>query len=341
MNSMFCQNANKSNLVSRKVLLENYGGTKCGNCPLANSTALQMENIYGNDIAIINIHAGFYANPNSTYPTDLRTQCGNDWDMFFGISNAGNPNGMVCRKDYSSNHIKFYTSWQSEIVGIIGQSAIAEISISHSFINSLMNVDVKTKFFVNTNNRYKLITVLTEDSVIATQLDYSLPSGSQVNSSYVHYNVLRESLFGSWGTLLNSSSVSINDSITKSVSNYSVSSNYNPNNLNIVAFIYDTLTYEVMQVQKVGIQSIITGIVSNSHKFNLIISPNPTNSTLSITSSFDYDTVKIINSIGQTVLIQENKQEPISVSNLSNGIYFIQLLDKKETLLRTEKFIKE
>lgn len=48
-----------------------------------------------------------------------------------------------------------------------------------------------------------------------------------------------------------------------------------------------------------------------------------------------------MNTIGQTVLIFENKLEPISVLELTDGIYFIQLLDKKGVLLKTEKFIKE
>ncbi|MFN8115595.1 MAG: T9SS type A sorting domain-containing protein [Bacteroidia bacterium] len=83
------------------------------------------------------------------------------------------------------------------------------------------------------------------------------------------------------------------------------------------------------------------GVNENTKNAEFSISPNPTNSYLFIDTSVDYGIIKIINSIGQTVLIQENKQEPISVSNLSNGIYFMQLLDKKWNLLKTEKFIKE
>jgi hypothetical protein len=71
------------------------------------------------------------------------------------------------------------------------------------------------------------------------------------------------------------------------------------------------------------------------------IFPNPAISALSITSSVDYNKVKIINSIGQTVANYEDEPTMISVFDLSNGIYFIQLLDKNGNLLKTEKFIKE
>ncbi len=85
---------------------------------------------------------------------------------------------------------------------------------------------------------------------------------------------------------------------------------------------------------------VLAGIYEKNHDFEFSIFPNPTNSTLSITSSVDYNSVKIINSIGQTIANFEDKPTTISVADLSNGIYFIQLLDKKGTILKTEKFIK-
>lgn len=343
LNSAFCQNFNKSNFVIRKVLLENYGGVRNGNCPAANDTAIYIKNFYPNEVSVINVHAGFFAIPNAIYPTDFRTQVGNDWDDFFGISLAGNPNGMINRKDFATNHIKSYSSWQTEVAGFIGQQAIAEISITYNYNTGsrLLDAGVKTKFLGTSNANYKLICVLTENGIIDKQLDYRLPSGNQINGAYVHNHVLRESFFGSWGSLLNTMPVVVNDSVIRAISNYSISSNYNDNNLNIVAFIYDTLSFEVMQVEQIGIQSTVTNIKSNSKEYNIILSPNPTNTSLSIKSNVGYENIKIINSIGQTVLITDDKPNTISVSDLSNGIYFIQLLDKKGNLLKTEKFIKE
>lgn len=82
------------------------------------------------------------------------------------------------------------------------------------------------------------------------------------------------------------------------------------------------------------------GINEKNEMFEFSIFPNPTNSTVSIKSILEYNTVKITNAIGQTVLMVENRSQPISVSELANGIYFIQLFDKKGTILKTEKFIK-
>ncbi|MGZ5191196.1 MAG: T9SS type A sorting domain-containing protein [Flavisolibacter sp.] len=86
---------------------------------------------------------------------------------------------------------------------------------------------------------------------------------------------------------------------------------------------------------------IAAGLQNKSKGFEFSIFPNPTNSTLSISSALNYKSIKIINSVSQMAVYFENKHELIQVSNLSNGIYFIQLLDKQGYVLGTQKFIKE
>ncbi|MES2762476.1 MAG: T9SS type A sorting domain-containing protein [Bacteroidota bacterium] len=85
----------------------------------------------------------------------------------------------------------------------------------------------------------------------------------------------------------------------------------------------------------------VTGINEIQSKQDLIsIFPNPTSSSLSIKINLDYNSIKIVNSVGETVFVAENTSQPISVSQLSTGIYFIQVIDKKGVVLKTEKFIK-
>ncbi len=85
----------------------------------------------------------------------------------------------------------------------------------------------------------------------------------------------------------------------------------------------------------------LVGIEEHSRISEILIYPNPTHSILSITSKTEYDAVKIINLMGQPILRLEDKPDKISVSDLENGIYFVQLLDKNHRILKTEKFIKE
>lgn len=66
-----------------KVLLEDYTGHTCGNCPRAAEKAEELKTLYKDSLIVIAVHAGSFANPTSSYPNDYRTNVGTDWDNFF------------------------------------------------------------------------------------------------------------------------------------------------------------------------------------------------------------------------------------------------------------------
>jgi hypothetical protein len=84
----------------------------------------------------------------------------------------------------------------------------------------------------------------------------------------------------------------------------------------------------------------ITNINEISENYSLSIFPNPTSSDITIKSSLKFTKIKILNTIGEMILSQENTST-VSVSTLSKGIYFIELYDETSTLLKIGKFIKE
>lgn len=95
----------------------------------------------------------------------------------------------------------------------------------------------------------------------------------------------------------------------------------------------DTTTVAILSVS-------LTGITEYNNELKLIIYPNPSNTTITINTIVKYCSVKVLNTIGQTVITSGNNKA-INVSSLENGIYFIQLFDEKNKMLKTEKFVKE
>ncbi len=242
---------------NRKVLVEDYTGHKCGNCPAAADTLSYLENKYAGKIIPLAIHAGFFAAVSSSYPTDLRSTVGNAYDTEFGISSAGNPNGLINRVGYGSGgFIKAYTLWESEIVQMLTTAAKFEIKINNSFTssNNNLNTAITVKSLANNSGHYKLVVLLTEDSIIAEQLDYRL-QGNQVRSNYEFNHVLRGAINSTWGDQIFSSGAVINDSIVKSYTNYTINNNYNPAKCHVIAYVYDAdpsspTYYEVLQVEE-------------------------------------------------------------------------------------------
>jgi len=82
----------------RKVLLEDFTGHYCVNCPAAHVIIEGLEKVYPKRIVPVVIHAGFFAKPKAApYDYDFRTPDGTAIATEFGAITAPLPKGMVNR----------------------------------------------------------------------------------------------------------------------------------------------------------------------------------------------------------------------------------------------------
>jgi len=244
------------NIIYRKVLIEDFTGHKCGNCPAAARELRKLDSLYEGKVVPVAVHAGFYATINAQYPTDLRTQAGTDYDTFFNISlGVGNPNGLVNRVSYgSAPFIKAWTDWGTSAYSMMSMPADFKISISNTYnvgTNQVTSV-VTTKAINAKAGTYNLVVVMTEDSIIGEQIDYSLPAGQQFISNYEFNHVLRGAMNSSWGQQIIASSINAGDSVVTTISNFQLASTWKWKYCTVIAYIYDAATgsatqYEVLQ----------------------------------------------------------------------------------------------
>jgi hypothetical protein len=252
----------------RVVLLEDYTGHKCTACPQAATQANLLKSTYGEQLVVIGVHAGFFANPTTpagapagSYLVDFRTTAGDAYDntTYFGISNIGNPNGMINRKDYTpttTTHVKPYSTWNSEISTLLALDPVADLTIGNTYNSTTRQLDMKiiTEFVADTltTANYKLMVMIVQDSIVDWQLD-----GSTHIPDYVHRHVLRDNVNTTWGSNLINGSFPAYSHITKNFT-YSLPTAYKSNNCDenhcyVVAFIYDAVTYEVVQAAEAKI----------------------------------------------------------------------------------------
>lgn len=244
-------------VLTRKVLLEDYTGHQCGNCPAA---ALVAENLYkqnnGKVIAIA-IHAGFFTKTNATYPTSYTNTVGNDWDGVsgFNVSGTGNPNGMVNRKDFGGGVIQKESKWPASVASALLEPYILGIELTRTYdaATRKLNITATSKFKVAYPNPTKLSVVLTEDSIIGDQKDYSKTPDHVPN--YVFMHMLRGAVNGSWGETIKTTEAAANDVITKTYSNFDINNNFNDKHIYVIAFVYDETTKEVLQVEKIKLRA--------------------------------------------------------------------------------------
>jgi hypothetical protein len=243
----------------RKVLLEEYTGRKCGNCPEGSHEADSIVQLYGSKVVSITIHSGYFAKPDASvnYSYDMRSATGTIYDDFFKVGYLGNPNGMVNRIDYDPNtfsHVKAFTTWRSNVASQLNLAPEADISIIADYNSTASKIclHIRSEFLTALSDNYRLVLLVTEDSLKKTQKDYSLPSPSD-DTSYIHRNVLRDAINGTWGESIGSEAISAGDVFINNYT-YPLTSPWNVQQLYIVAYIYDTATYRILQAAQQKVQ---------------------------------------------------------------------------------------
>jgi len=242
----------------RKVLIEDYTGHKCGNCPRATRSAYDLKNIYGENLIIIAVHAGFFAQTNPPqapfYTYDFRNSVSTDLDNDFGVSLIGNPNGMVNRRTNSDgSNIFAYTSWADEANKVLFDfsQVPASITINNSYDDATRALETKinTEIYVDLPSSYRISAYLVEDHIENWQKDYDVnPDNVEF---YIHREVLRGSLNGTYGDKVNAITAGSTNSHNYT---FTIDAEFVAEECSIVAFIYDESTNEIIEVEQVKIQ---------------------------------------------------------------------------------------
>ncbi len=245
-----------TNVNFKKALIEDYTGHKCGFCPPAATVAENIKVQMGDSVTILAVHAGSFSKTDANYPTSYTTTVGNDWDAStgFDIGAYGNPNGMVNRINFPTNHVKNYTTWKT----IAGQEVKKPQQVKLNMITKYdsisrgLNVYTTATFKQALTGDYYLNVVYFEDGIVGKQ-KYYLPAPGKDSVGYVFNHVLRGSINGSWGDLLisNPTSTSI---VSKKYFSFSVPTLVNDKKTHIVAFVYNNASKEIIQVEEVKIK---------------------------------------------------------------------------------------
>jgi len=234
---------------TKKVLLEDYTGQACQNCPRAAEQAHEIQEQYGEQVVVIAVHAGYYAEPTSSYPNDFTTDTGDAWDTHFGNSSLGNPNGMVDRINYPNFHVLQFSQWEEKVslqlqtmptVGI-------QLAVNYNPASGLICVDTQTEVLTSLETNLHLTVVLIESGIISDQTDSSQDPQHVVD--YEHNHVLRKGLTNPWGESLGQESYLQSELFTQ---RYSIEkqADWDINNMAVIAFVSDPETYEVLQVEE-------------------------------------------------------------------------------------------
>lgn len=232
--------------VKRIVLLEEFTGHQCQNCPDAHAISRVLKDQYGAQLAVVAIHAGNFANISSEYPYEFRTAAGNELFAFF--NGFAVPSGMVNRRDYSSSRTQLKSSgqWGALIAEEVAKDPDIDIRISKTYNGGSRQLTVKADLngLRSVSGNFRLSVFLTESGIIAPQ-----KHGSQRIENYVHNNVLRAALNSAYGVPVMDGGIARNKSESYEYV-LNLPNTWVAENCEVIAFVYDADSYYVSQAAK-------------------------------------------------------------------------------------------
>jgi hypothetical protein len=255
----------------KKVFLEDYTAQQCIYCPEAAIIAEQLRITYPGRVISMGVHVGSLATPGpAPYNYDFRTSTGNSFDAIFQLGTSL-PIGMIDRMGYPTNtHPVDRSAWVNTVSSRLLDTCKVFLTINNTYTpgTRALTTNIKAKFLVPLSGTYRLAVLLTEDSIVRPQKDFDSinhPAGNSTGlvSNYVYHHVLRDAISGAgtgWSdavTLPHSTTIP-GDSAVFIYNSYSIPVNFPPTNgipcrdskCSVVAFIYDAVTLEVLQVEE-------------------------------------------------------------------------------------------
>ena len=210
----------ESSEAKRAVLVEEFTGQKCINCPEAHEQLAQIQKEYGEDKVIaVCIHASALA------VVPLKTQVGEEYYKHW--KGDGVPGAVINR----SGRMLQVSAW----AGVINSELQKPTSVSLSMTNKYDATNRQLAIDVNALSREKfdgkLQVWIVEDGIVAKQL----LKGNRVDANYVHNHVFRAAVNGAWGT-----DIALQENV-EAKSNFSIQldAKWNEKNISIVAFLYN------------------------------------------------------------------------------------------------------
>src|SRR5690606_7987656 len=119
---------------TRVVLIEEFTGKGCTNCPKGSRELENLLRQFPNNLAVVSIHAGFFADP-ATFPLgqyDLRTPEGEDLYNFIGPP-FFYPAAAVDRLVINGDRMLGLNQWASVVTSEIQEEPAIDVSVETNY----------------------------------------------------------------------------------------------------------------------------------------------------------------------------------------------------------------
>ncbi|MEO1624862.1 MAG: Omp28-related outer membrane protein [Bacteroidota bacterium] len=231
-----CDNGNQVvNPEDRRVLIEEFTGVKCVNCPQASALIDELISIHGDKVVAVSMHTGFFARPYSDSKFDFRTDDGTQVLNFLKPP-VGYPSAVFNRNQFDQEEdlqIEQIAKWSGLVQAELDKPSQFNMSMENQFDGT--NRTLRSSVSLTPTEEFDedlYITVMVSESGIQDR--QLTPSGIQ--EDYTHRHVFR-------GMATNFSGELITQPIEKGTTinlNFTMvfDEGWNANNCEVIAFVH-------------------------------------------------------------------------------------------------------
>ena len=230
--------------VKKHVLIEDFTGQRCVNCPNATDKIKELQETYGEEnIIAVGLYGGDFGYTTIAEghkPLSLTTADGNSYYTTWGVK--AQPSGMIDR--YGGQVLSNINFWTAYVKALVAAEPTVSIIPTTSYDASTRSLKVDVEVAGRqTLSDAKLQVWLVEDGIVDMQY---MPNGS-VNNEYVHNHVFRATVSTVNGDDIN---VVEKGDVKKSYT-ITIDNAWKPENMSVVAFVFTK--DGVQQTEKVAV----------------------------------------------------------------------------------------
>lgn len=188
----------------KTVLIKDFTGVRCVNCPAAAEYAHEVQHAYGEDkVFVMSVHAGPMAIPMGDFP-DFLTEEGTYWYN----DNTSNPLFSVDHVSLTDGHTLYYDQIDTSVSDGMAEEQTFDVQIFNHYDDSTRTVHVEADVMAvaDVAGDFYVTVCLVEDSLVGKQV---APGG--VINDYVFRNVFRGTLNGKFGDSFYKGQCYVND----------------------------------------------------------------------------------------------------------------------------------
>ena len=333
---------------NKKVLVEEATGTWCGYCPRGYVYVDSLLTLFPGTAIPIAVH-------------DNDPMANSFYDQTISSMIGGYPSGLVDRyyNDVDPSNFLYYTYKRLQQVPSFG------IEVHHSYNESSHQLTINYSLTAASNfdsSQYRFNAVLIENGLTGTSSSwdqhnyYGNPAynlgpmggwenlGAVVSHTDMVYNRVARKLVSSWNGAANSipSHMSADTVVNYSITT-SVDPSWNTANMEVVGFIVDNNTGEIVNAAKsldgpLGLQD----LTSKGFSFDVYPNPTTTNSSVRITLTQGAPvavkildiTGKVLSNINYGLLSSGDHLIPLETEKMSSGIYLVNVTVNKSVITK-------